>query len=186
MSVRSDAEALAVTIQPLLRSKPVQCWTLADLCEVILQDQVTIPAVQADYLAAQFDSVVTALAPIAALSANVVAGSKYLFELLALTTLDAVGLGKFDLAGGTCTATRADWTALIGLAAGSVACRAGNGSALNSSLSLAGATTSWVYATGSLACSGSGTLVPQFGQAAGPNGTSSVLVGSFFRVTRVP
>lgn len=185
MSIRSDAEAAAVIIQPLLFRLPKQNWTLADLIEVMLQEAANGPVIQTAYLATQFDSVVMALAPITDLTANVITGDKYAFELFALTTLDAVGKGQFDMAGGTATASQADWNAAIVLAAGTVTYNAGNLSGLNGNLALAGATTVLVHATGSFNCNGSGTIVPQFGQGAGPNGTSSVLVGSFLRVTRV-
>lgn len=184
MTVRADAEALAVIIQPLLAHLPVQCWTLADLLEVILQETASGDGSQASYLATQFDSVVAALAPITGLSANVLSGNKYTFELQALLTLDAVGLGQIDFAGGTCTASRADWEAAKVLAAGTVTYNAGLLSGLNGNLALAGATTIMVRATGSFNCNGSGTFKPQFGQGAGPNGTSSVLVGSFLKVVR--
>lgn len=184
MTVRADAEALAVIIQPLLAHAPLQSPTLADLLEVILQQGASADGSQASYLAAQFDSVALALAPIAGLSANVLTGNKYVFELQLLLTLDAVGLGQIDLNGGTATAGRADWEASKVLAAGTVTYNAGLLSGLNGNLALAGGTTKMVRATGSFNCNGSGTLVPQFGQNAGPNGTSSVLVGSFLRVKR--
>jgi len=132
---------------------------------------------------AQFDKTNTTLADVTGLTADVIAGQTYQFEACLLLT--ASGANGFKVAiGGTCTATRMDaygWGANgTGFAPLAQATNVALGTAI------AAQTTAAIIAEvkGTIVVNAGGTLTLMFAQNAA-SGTSSVLIGSYFKVNKI-
>lgn len=138
-------------------------------------------------VSAQFDKTNATLANVTGLSVSVVASGVYAFRATLYTTQDVTGLAKYAIAG-TCTATAIRYTGFISdtTTAGGTTTGIGTATALagtitDSSTSVSGGTT---VVNGTITVNAAGTLTVQFAQN-GASGTSSVLVGSTFEVTRI-
>jgi hypothetical protein len=129
----------------------------------------------------QFDKTNTTLADVTGLSVTVAASTSYRFKAVLYVDTDAVGGHKYAIAG-TATATNVIYQ-VNSINNGSNAFRinsrqtalggAGVGEAVG--------TAYYTEITGTIAVNAGGTLTVQFAQNAA-NGTSSVLVGSYFEV----
>lgn len=132
---------------------------------------------------AQFDKTDTTLANVTGLTANVSAGVTYAFEARLLTT--SSGANGIKLAvGGTCTATRIDaygWGA-NGTAFSPLA-QAPN-VALGTAIVAGTSVTICAEVHGTIAVNAAGTFTLMFAQNAA-SGTSSILIGSSFKVTKI-
>jgi hypothetical protein len=134
-------------------------------------------------VATQFDvAASTTLANITGLSVNVKAGGTYVFEAILHVNADATGGHKYAI-GGTATATSIIYEILAinnTLNSNVITARQ---TALASSAGQAGSTSTFTRIVGLITVNAAGTLTVQFAQNAA-SGTSSVLVGSSFRVFR--
>lgn len=131
---------------------------------------------------AQFDKVNTTLANITGLSANVVAGKKYEFEVKLYTTSDVGGGVKASI-GGTATATSIIYEALVYDGA-TLAAQTRATSLASPVGGVTAVTAAYITITGTIVVNAGGTLTVQFAENAAVN-TSSVLVGSTFKVTEI-
>lgn len=132
----------------------------------------------------QFDKVAnTTLGDVTNLSATVKASGKYIFEAVLFYDADAVGGQKYAI-GGTCTATSIiysiesinnDTNALV------ITSRQ---TALAGSSGQSGSTSGICRISGVIVVNAAGTLKVQFAQNAA-NGTSSILLGSYFKIDRI-
>lgn len=131
----------------------------------------------------QFDKTDTTLANVTGLSVDVEAGETYSFEVSLNITQDATGRGKVAI-GGTCTATAfSAATFYTATTTSGVEFIGGQPSAKDASLFVGNSqpTGNVVWMRGTITVNTGGTLTVQYAQNSA-NGTSSVLVGSFFRV----
>lgn len=145
------------------------------------QLQASLPIVA---VTSQFDKVNATLANITGLTANVGAGETWYFEAALHLTLSAIGGEKYAI-GGTCTATSivaevvttqntsATMTPLPRITA--LASGVGNA---------AGDTVGFTMIKGTIVVNAAGTLTVQFAQNTA-SGTSSVLVGSVFKLQKI-
>jgi hypothetical protein len=130
----------------------------------------------------QFDKTDTTLANVTGLSATITSGTSYAFEVLLALTQDTTGKSKVAFSGtGSVSAILASVTSVDNAAIGVE--YFGRITALDSGLSLTGGVpaASFICAKGTLVSNGTGTLTVQYAQAS-TNGTSSVLVGSYFTI----
>lgn len=134
----------------------------------------------------QFDKTNATLANVTGLSVPVVASGVYAFSATLRMTPDATGNAKYAIAG-TCTAT----SIVIGgittdqSAPGGATLGLGRTTVLAGEiLDLSGSTKVDAIVTGTITVNAAGTLTVQFAQQSA-SGTSSVLVGSTFEVTRI-
>lgn len=130
----------------------------------------------------QFDKVNTTLANITDLSANVVAGKKYEFEVKLYTTSDVAGGVKASI-GGTATATSVIYEALVYDNA-TLAAQTRATSLASPVGGVTAVTAAYITITGTIVVNASGTLTVQFAENAA-TATSSVLVGSTFVVKEI-
>jgi hypothetical protein len=123
----------------------------------------------------------TTLANIPNLSATLVAGGVYKFELLAYTTsVSSVGV-KFNMGGGTATAT----SFVAVMVSGTASTITNRVTAIASNLSDSSNTRNMVTINGTVVCNAGGTFIPQFAQQNSDAQTSSVLANSTFTVERI-
>lgn len=134
---------------------------------------------QTSVVATQFDKTNTTLSAVSDLTALLTAGRTYSFEVTLFHTTDATGGYKYDLGGGTCTATSIKWIGYqVNNGTGSVG--ANNGGVLTSlttSVTNSGATAYTNILKGTIKVNAGGTFIPRFAQVSA-TGTSSVLVNS--------
>lgn len=125
----------------------------------------------------------TALANATGMSVTLQSGGVYIFQVSFMTTSNATGGAKFDLGGGTVTATVIRWHAEV--FAGSGAASTG---AQNTSLtSTVGATAAVALVTvyGYINVNVGGTLIPRFAQNASFGTASSLYAGSWMIFRRI-
>ena len=137
------------------------------------------------YVTTQFDATTTSLATITGLSCTLVSGKKYAFESWQDVNLAAAGGGKWAISG-TATATTIAYhireetysvTPTSGLSI--------RGTALDTSHTVTAVSGSCqLRILGGITCNAGGTFLLQFAQQTA-SGTSSILVGSWFRVWEV-
>jgi hypothetical protein len=134
-------------------------------------------------VSAQFDKTDTTLANVTGLSVNVAASGVYAFEAELFVDATAGGGSKYAI-GGTATATAIVYQ--ISLLDNSTDAYTINArqTALAGSSGQAGTTAGIAAIKGTITVNAAGTLTVQFAQNAA-SGTSSVLVGSTFRVQRL-
>lgn len=135
-------------------------------------------------VSAQFDKTNTTLANVTGLSVNVVAGKSYKFEAVLFVDADVTGGSKYAI-GGTATATAIIYQVNLldnGANAYTITSRQ---TALAGSAGQAGTTAGLAKIEGVITVNASGTLTVQFAQNAA-SGTSSVLIGSTFKVNEIP
>jgi hypothetical protein len=132
---------------------------------------------------AQFDKTDTTLANITGLSVSVAAAGVYQFRAILHVTADAVGGHKYAI-GGTATATSIIYQINALNNATNAFVINSRQTALAGAAGQAGAATVYTEIVGTITVNAAGTLTAQFAQNAA-GGTSSVLVGSGFNVTRV-
>lgn len=136
-------------------------------------------------VATQFDKTSsTAFSDVTGLTADVVVGKSYKFEVVLYTTSDVLAGVKFTL-GGTATATDLIYEAVVVDALGlSAHTRA---TALGTTVgAVTAATAALCRITGTITIATSGTLTIRFAQNVSNAAASSVLVGSTFTVTEIP
>lgn len=123
----------------------------------------------------------TTLAAVSELAWDAETGRRYKFRYVLPSTANAAGGTKFDIAGGSATASSVVGVAQI-YAAAAVAVVAQ--AALNTAL---GATAANVLNVieGQLTCSANGTVVLQFAQNASNGAASTLLAGGFVEVTDI-
>jgi hypothetical protein len=140
---------------------------------------------RATYVSTQFDKTTsTALANITGLTANVVASGVYKFKAVLFVNSAVTGGQKYSIAG-TATATSIIFQILT-------LANQGNTYNINEQLTSLGSSggeasnngLNYTEITGTIVVNAAGTLTVQFAQNAS-SGTSSVLVGSTFEVSRV-
>lgn len=132
----------------------------------------------------QFDKVAnTTLGDITNLSATVKASGKYIFEAVLFYDADAVGGQKYAI-GGTCTATSIIYSIESINNATNALVITSRQTALSGSSGQAGSTAGVCRISGVIVVNAAGTLTVQFAQNAA-NGTSSILVGSYFKIDRI-
>lgn len=131
-------------------------------------------------VSSQFDKTTdTSLANVTGLTASITSGVTYSFEANLLVAQDVTGRGQIAMSG-TATATTINFDTVFAGNTGALAVN--RGAALNSATTASlNATTSHYTITGTITAGSTGTLTVQFAQLVS-NGTSSVLVGSYFRV----
>lgn len=125
----------------------------------------------------------TSLASITGLSATLVAGKTYYFDLQLFTTSNVAGGVNVDLNGGTATAT-----AIIGNISvfdGSVISTQVRVSALNTAAGATTVTTAYVEIRGTITVNGAGTFIPRFAQNASNGAASTVAIGSTMLVQQI-
>lgn len=124
-----------------------------------------------------------ALATVTGLSANLAAGKTYTYEMVLYLTAGATGGVQVDLAGGTATAT-----SLISegqLNAGNTATNNTRSSTLATVMcSAAGATVYTCLINGSIVTNAAGTFAPRFAQNTSNGTPSTVVIGSYMKVTQ--
>ncbi len=135
----------------------------------------------------QFDKTNTALADITGLTVDLVAGQTYAFRVVLFMTVANAGGSKLAMAG-TATATNFkchidQWDDFNGTSMNKATVTALGSSAGN--VPGGGSTTVWGSMEGLITVNAAGTFTAQFAQNAA-SGTSSVLVGSFMSVSKVP
>jgi hypothetical protein len=138
------------------------------------------------FVSTQFDKTNNTFANVTGLTANLTAGSKYIIEAVILSLLSAGGGGQVKISG-TATETSGSSSissfdigpAMSGLSRAS--------SCLGASELLAAGTEPYTnfYVTGYIVVNAAGTLTIQFAQNTTNATPSSVIVGSFLRVTQV-
>lgn len=123
------------------------------------------------------------LAAITGLSATLVAGKTYYFDIKLYTTSNVAGGVKVDLNGGTATAT-----AIIGnidiIDAASVAAQT-RIAALNTSSGSTTVTAAYINLVGTITVNGAGTFIPQFAQNTSNGTASTVAIGSTMLVQQI-
>lgn len=133
----------------------------------------------------QFDKATnTTLSAITGLSATLVAGNTYAFRIVLHVTASAVGGSKYDLNGGSATATAliANYVLVDDTTnANTITSRQ---TTLAGSTGQAGTTTGTMYIDGLITVNAGGTFIPEFAQNVS-NGTSSVIVGSNMVITQI-
>ncbi len=121
----------------------------------------------------------TTLANIPGMTATLVAGGVYRFQLVAYTT-SAAGSGvKFNMGGGTATAT----AFVAVLTAGTTT--SPRVTSISGDLSDSSAARSISTINGTITCNAGGTIIPQFAQASSNAVACSVLANSTFTVDRI-
>lgn len=129
----------------------------------------------------QFDKTTnTTLADVTGLSVTVVAGRKYRFRATLFVDASAVGGQKYAISG-TATATAIIYNINTISNTTNLLVITSRQTALAGSSGQAGATSNFTEIAGLISVNAGGTLTVQFAQNAS-NGTSSVLVGSYFEV----
>lgn len=146
----------------------------------------TTPGIQQSRVTAQFDKTAnTTLANITGLTATLVEAATYRFEAILYTTKDAVGGEKYTIASdGTLTATAIVFEILAVDNTGNLNTITSRQTALGGSAGQASGTTGFTKINGTITVGTAGVISVQFAQNAA-NGTSSVLVGSTFVVTKM-
>ncbi len=139
--------------------------------------------VQISRVNTQFDSVNNTLASITGLSATVISAQSYKFSVDLLITADVTGGFKVSM-GGTCTASSVFYEVEFLDNDDQTNSFSGFETSLGNSNQQSGDVNHFCRLTGLITVSGTGTLIPKFSQQA-PNGTSSVLVGSNFKVEQI-
>lgn len=148
-----------------------------------------IPLIQQSRVSTQFDkSANTTLSAVTGLTATLVAGKTYRFEVQLLVNMDSSGECKFSLSG-TATATAINYSSIAFNTDASVGSDYApyKDTALDSShlgYSSASQQTSVIKIEGTITVNAAGTLTPKFAQETA-TGTSSVLVGSSMVVTQI-
>lgn len=133
----------------------------------------------------QFDKTSsTALAAITGLTATLVAGATYSFEVYLYVSLSIGGGGKFDMSG-TATATAVIYELQVFNNTGLAYILAGQQTALASSDGVTTSCTGFAVIKGTITVNAAGTLTPRFAQNVSNAGTCSVLVGSFMKCDRI-
>lgn len=144
-----------------------------------------LPQIQESRVSTQFDATTnTTLANITGLTATLVAGKTYDFEATLHLTADAVGGGKFAIAG-TATATSIIYQVIEIDNTSNLNTITSRQTALAGSIGQAGTTSGFIKIKGVITVNGAGTLTVQFAENAS-NLTSSILVGSTFIVRQIP
>lgn len=135
---------------------------------------------------AQFDKTSsTTLSAITGLSATLVAGASYYFEITLHVSANAAGGTKYDLNGGTATATALVAEYILtdnGTLANTITSRQ---TTLAGSVGQTGTTAGMCVIRGLITVSAAGTFIPQFAQNASNAAASSVLVGSTMVLHRI-
>lgn len=135
-------------------------------------------------VSAQFDKVAnTTLNDVTGLTATLVAGATYAFEAILFVTASAAGGSKYTVAG-TTTATAIIYDITLTNEGTSALAITSRQTALGGAAGQAGATSGLCWIAGLITVNAAGTLTVQFAQNVA-NGTSSVLVGSHFKVERI-
>jgi hypothetical protein len=131
----------------------------------------------------QYDATTTTLGNVTGLTSTVTAGSTYSFEAVLHITADATGGIKLAI-GGTATATSIIYQ--INVVANSTSANAvtSRQTALAGAAGVAADTSYYATIKGSIVVNAAGTLTAQAAENAA-SGTSSVLVGSTFQVTKI-
>lgn len=127
----------------------------------------------------------TSLASITGLSATLQAGITYTFEIELFVDAGALGGHKYDLGGGTATATAviANITSIDDTSNLNVI--TSRQTSLTGSVGQDGGTTYYTRIVGTITVNAAGTFIPRFAQNASSGTASTVKAGSFMRVWRV-
>lgn len=123
------------------------------------------------------------LANITGLSANLIAGKTYTFEMHLFTTATVTGGVQFDLGGGTATATSLEAEGFLN--SGSTITASTRTTTLTGVIcSSATPATGTCTINGSIVVNAAGTFVPRFAQNTTNAGASTVLTGSYMILTQ--
>jgi hypothetical protein len=135
----------------------------------------------------QFDKTSsTALAAITGLTRSVLAGEFYEFDVWAEYTCAAAGGIKFDMAGGTATATSTRWRGQIYETASRTFLVDSIQTALNTAVTTVGTSVAgYIRIRGHIIVNAAGTFAPRMAQDTSDGTATSILVGSIMRLTRV-
>lgn len=137
-------------------------------------------------LDAQFDSTTNTLATITGFSKAMAAGSKWKFRAFLFVLLDSVGLGEVAIdTSDTLSVTSLNAQVYYQRNASSTSWVGGGITTLGGHVQGTSNQQGIVTIEGSVKVNAAGTLVFQFCQSAGPNGTSSALVNSYVEFSPV-
>lgn len=131
----------------------------------------------------QFDKTDTTLANVTGLTANVLAGASYEFEATLFVDANVTGGSKYAIAG-TATATAVIYEVTLVDDTSNANTIVDRQTALGGASGQAGTTAGLAKLRGLITVNAAGTLTVQFAQNAA-SGTSSVLVGSTFKLQRI-